>query len=144
VNPDTEQVGYHAQSVTKEQVARAEALVRRMCPDPDPVLQALGLQDPPPPAPADGEYCKNGHLRTEANTGWRRKTGRTPHRWCRDCAKERYKYSTWNPDTHCRNGHPRTPENTATRWNGDYEVRSCKDCEKTRKRGYRQAGKGAQ
>jgi hypothetical protein len=96
VNPDTEQTGYHAQRVTDEQVRAAVRLIARMCPDPAPVLHALGLAEPRtavrqpagPPQGADAgqrEYCRNGHVRTRDNTGLRRRAGRAPQRYCRTC-----------------------------------------------------------
>jgi hypothetical protein len=127
VNPDTEQVGYHAQSVTKEQLARAEALVRRLCPDPDPVLQALGLipapARKPPPAPDGVEVCKRGHVRTPGNTRVRLRGGYRC-RECLDCAKER---NPPDPGTHCRNGHEWTPDNTTWDDKGGRRCRACRN-----------------
>jgi hypothetical protein len=128
VNPDTEQVGYHAQRVTKEQAARAEALVRRMCPDPDPVLAALGLAAPVPAA----DVCRNGHPRTADNTRTRVKDGQESKE-CVDCERERrgrqprpaaVRRGQAPPEGYCRNGHRRTDSNT--RYEGE-QVR-CKDC----------------
>jgi hypothetical protein len=119
VNPDTEQVGYHAQRVTKEQAARAEALVRRMCPDPDVILVVLGLV---PAAPAEPETCRNGHPRTGENTRYRVKNGYR----CKECVDcERNRTNPAPPNGYCRNGHLRTQENT--RYDADGQVR-CKDC----------------
>jgi hypothetical protein len=135
VNPDTEQVGYHAQRVTKAQEAAAEALVRRCCgDDTELVLQRLGLapwptQPPPPPPPPGVEVCKNGHPRTEENTRYRMRDGYR----CRECLDCHRAYQQgqrltpqWNPDTHCRKGHPRTPDNSYTGSDGG---RRCKECQ---------------
>jgi hypothetical protein len=143
VNPDTEQVGYHAQRVTKEEAARAEALVRRMCPDPEPVLAALGLIEAPAPQPPV-EYCRNGHQRTPENTGWRRPPGITPRPYCKTCEQERLaaRKPPKDPPTHCRNGHEYTAENTLTRVKEGRDTRACRACEKARKQRDRERVRG--
>jgi hypothetical protein len=128
VNPDTEQVGYHAQRVSEQQKTRAEALVRRMCDNPEPVLAALGLLPPPAVEP---DMCRNGHARTAGNTRTRIKDGQESKE-CIDCEHVRRGREP-RPDAeprpgpvegYCRNGHRRTDSNT--RYEGT-QVR-CKDC----------------